>query len=287
VSSDFEATDAPAGPGPADSIERFAADLRRLKEEHDDTLTLGALAQLSATPKSTLSAVLNGKKLPTEKTLGALVAALDGDAQAWLDRRENLRLASMGIAADAIAGPLAAQPDDGERPPGPRAPRPSSAWLRPRWLMVVLLAVALAVGSGAGAVITWRATAPANPWDPGIVHTGDNPAFYPKCLDDAKVDAAETRQTSYLLEIIWSATCRAGWGRITRYDGRSQGNRIAVTTYLQADPDGPSTQRSDDADAQSSYTYLIASHSIDDRICVKGSVTDGATTIDLGTPLCL
>ena len=282
MSSDKTTIDAEAGGSGSDSLTSFVADLRQLVDAHPGGLTLGALAQLADMPKSTLSAVLNGKKLPSERTLTAIVAALGGDSQAWLQRRKQLQLTSLGIPLETVLSHDAdAQVADGDDQ------ATKKAWLRPRWLLVLLLAAALLVGGGIGAGITWKLAAPKNPWDPGIVQTGENPAFYPICMADAKVSAAETRLDNYLLEIIWSTNCRAGWGRVTRYDDKSQGNRVIVTTFLQADPDGPSTQYADDPDTQSSYTYLIASHSIDDRICVKGSVTDGDKTIDLGAPLCL
>ena len=261
------------------NMEHFAAALRRLRDDFPGKLTLDELALSSGVPKSTLSAVLSGKKLPTQKTLSGLVSALGADPQAWLDLREKLRLTALGIPAEALAG------SPGEA--APTQPARRSSWLRPRWLMALLLAVATMVGAAAGVGITWRVMTPNDPWSPGIVKTGDDPGFHQECLDDAIIGAAETRLDSYLLEILWSAHCRAAWGRITRYDDKSFGNSVQVTTFLRDDPDGPSTQRADDPDTQCSYTFLIASHSIDDKICVKGSVTDGPEVIDLGAPLCL
>lgn len=287
MSSDLETTDTTVSQFLGSDTEQFAADLRQLRDGYPRKLTLDELAQVSGTPRSTLSAVLNGKKLPSERTLVAVVTALDGDSKAWLDRRERLRLAALGIPADAIATLPSDTAPATTMMAMPNTPNPKAAWLRPRWLLVLLLIVALIVGAGLVTAITWRATAPADPWSPGIVQTGDDPGFHPECLEDAIIGAAETRQEFYLMEIIWSAHCRAAWGRITRYDDMSFGNSVAVTTFLRDDPDGPSTQQSDDPDTQCSYTFLIASHSIDDKICVKGTVTKDAEVIDLGTPLCL
>jgi len=272
--TDAQNTDAAGVQGPDDGLDAFGAGLRRLRDNYPSKLSLEALAQRSGVPKSTLSAVLNGKKMPTEKTLSAIVKGLDGDVGVWLARRERLRLAASGVIKDATATPAAEADSVDELGPAEANINinPSSV-LRPRWLLVLLLVLALLIGAGIGTGVTWTVTKPRNPLSPGIVKSGDDPALAPACLADAKVDAAETRLTNYLLEIIWSANCRAGWGRITRYDDKSQGNRIAVTTYLQADPNGPNTQKSDDADAQSSYTDLIATHSVNDRICVKGTVT--------------
>lgn len=270
--SDPDTIDTTATENPDDSTEQFAADLRRLKDETRARPSVGDLANLSGTPKSTLSAALRGEKLPSEKTLVALVTALEADPRPWLERRERLRLATLGVTEASSYGPPSAA---------------SASWLRPRWLLALLLAVALIAGGAIGATVTWQLSPHRDYLDPGIAKTGDDPAAHPACLADATVGAAETRLNDYLVEIIWSANCRAGWGRITRYDGRSYGNRIAVTTYLRDDPDGPSTQYSDDPDAQSSYTYLIATRSPQERICVKGAVTDGTKTVDLTVPLCL
>jgi len=286
MSTDVEGAEALA-PAAGDSLERFCADLRQLRDDYPTKVSLNTLAEGSGVPKSTLSSVMAGKKMPTEKTLTAIVKALDGNPSAWVARRERLRLGAAGVMDDAAA-PAADTTSDDERP-GPAeddAPQPSPSH-KMRWLLALLVVVSLLIGGGIGAGVTYSIMKPKDPWSPGVVKTGDNPAFFPACMADAEVDASETRLNDYLLEIIWSANCRAGWGRITRYDEKSQGNRIAVTTFLQADPNGPSTQTSDDPDTQSSYTYLIASHSVDDRICVKGTVTDGDKVIDLGTPLCL
>ena len=283
------ATDAAIGSGPQDSVERLGADLSRLKDDYPSKLTLDALARLSNTPKSTLSAALNGKKLPTPRTLAAIVTALDGEPQSWLDRRERLRLAGLGIELDESASVSPTTPSDAPAAPDPvrAVDEPTSAKLQPRWLLILLLIAALIVGGGIGAAITWTAIPIRDPYNPGIVKTGDDPAAFPDCLSDAVIAAAETRQTDYLLEIIWSAKCRAGWGRITRNDEKSYGNRIQVTTYRSNDPDGPDTQRSDDPDTMVSYTYLLTSNGPSQPICVKGQVTDGTQVIDLGTPLCL
>jgi len=159
--------------------------------------------------------------------------------------------------------------------------------LRPRWLLVLLLVVALLIGAGISAGLTWRLMPPKDPRIPGIVHTGDDPALQPDCLADVVVGASATRLDNYLMEIKWSATCRAAWGRVSRYDDKALGNRIRVTLFLRDDPDGPATQRTDDADTQVSYTYLIADTGVGGTICVKGEVTDGPSVIDLGDPICL
>jgi len=288
MSTNTEISEPLGAAAPDDSLNAFCADLRQLRDDYPSKVSLGALVHRSGIPKSTLSSAFNGKKMPTERTLSAVVAALDGNVPAWLARRERLRLAASGVLKDVPATSDAAPVPEPE--PAPTEPEPvaeSSAILRPRWLLVILLVLALLLGGAIGAGATWGVMKPRNPLSPGIVKTGDDPALFPACLGDAITGAAETRLTNYLLEVIWSANCRAGWGRVTRYDNQSQGNQMSVTAFLQADPNGPSSQTFSDSDSQSIYTNLIATHSVDDRICVKATVTDGGQSIDLGAPLCL
>lgn len=106
------------------------------------------------------------------------------------------------------------------------------------------------------------------------------------CLDDAEVATAATRADNFLLEIIWSDKCQAGWGRITRYDGLSNGNIVKVVIYPETAPEGADRQEATEHDVQSAYTALIVRPSPGTLLCVEGEVTVDGRALDLGAPLC-
>lgn len=257
-------------PDTTDSLASFAADLRKLRLDSDQP-TLDRLAHEARLSRTVISETLNGRQLPSARTVDRIVHALGGEPATWIARRDALAHARETEAAAA---------DDAAHLPGRR--------LR---TLVLPAAVALAiglVGGGAGGFAWGAAFQSAQPVVERaqiVVENDTDPALTP-CVDDAEVAASSSRAEDILLEIVWSDRCRAGWGRVTRYDGRESGNEISVSVFPQSDPDGPDRTGDTVSDVQGVYTNLLVRPGAD-LICAVGTVTVGPETVDLGAPLCI
>jgi len=85
----------PRRPAPLDPasgpVERFAAELRALRDRLGSAApSTAALAEAAGIPRSTLYAVLAGKRVPSEMVLTSLVEAYGGDVAEWLARRTRV-----------------------------------------------------------------------------------------------------------------------------------------------------------------------------------------------------
>lgn len=81
---------APLDPG-SGPVERFAAELRALRDRLGSAApSTTALAEAAGIPRSTLYAVLAGKRVPSEKALVSLVEACGGDVAEWLAQRTRV-----------------------------------------------------------------------------------------------------------------------------------------------------------------------------------------------------
>ncbi|WP_374977066.1 DUF2690 domain-containing protein [Microbacterium trichothecenolyticum] len=254
----------PANDRGDDSVEQFAADLRRLRLQADNP-TLARLQAETGISRTVLSEAFGGAKLPSARTVDGIVGACGEDPGPWLDRRE------------ALLRPTAT-PDE----------TPTSGRTGISVRGAVLLATGTFVAGVAASAITTTLILGNVPADgPRIaVSTGDDPAAT-ACVDDAAVATGDTRADNSLLEIVWSDNCQAGWGRITRYDGLGQGNTVTIAIYPETAPDGPDRQEATEHDVQGAYTTLVVRPSPDTLLCAEGSFTVDGTRIDLGDPLCI
>lgn len=266
---------APAADPQSDSVQRFAADLRRLRLDADNP-TQARLQAETGISRSVLSDAFAGRQLPSARTVDGIVRACDGDVDVWLSRRDALAATSRGNPAD----------DGAEITDKPRAS--------------VTRGTAIAIGVGAfvtGVIASAGTTFALSPLiappaavaeeSPAItVTTGEDPAAT-ACVDDARVATGDTRADNSLLEIIWSDKCQAGWGRITRYDGLYDGNTVTIAIYPETAPDGPDRQEATEHDVQGAYTTLVVRPSADTLLCAEGSFTVDGKRIDLGDPLCI
>lgn len=263
-----------AGPQ-SDSVQKFAADLRRLRLDADNP-TLARLQAETGISRSVLSDAFAGRQLPSARTVDGIVRACDGGVDAWLSRRDALAAMSRDTPADEGAK---------------KADKPRASVTR---------GTAIAIGVGAfviGVVASAATTLALSPLvappaavaeeGPAIaVTTGQDPAAT-ECVDDAHVATGDTRADNSLLEIVWSDKCQAGWGRITRYDGLYEGNTVTIAIYPETAPDGPDRQEATEHDVQSAYTTLVVRPSADTLLCAEGSFTVDGKRIDLGDPLCI
>lgn len=260
----------------ADSVEKFAADLRRLKLDAGSP-TLARLQSETGISRTVISDAFAGKTLPSERTVDALVHACQGDQDAWLSRR------------DSLARTLRGDADGDNSEPDTRAGRPLT---RRGGILIGLGAFAgglLVAGVVAALLLPSLVAAEVSAQSSRAriqVTNGTDPA-QTECIDDAKVATGDTRADNSLLEIIWSDKCQAGWGRITRYDGLSMGNTVSISLYPQTAPDGPDRIDVVEQDVQGAYTGLIVRPSDDTLICAEGSFTVDGKRIDLGDPLCI
>ncbi|QHC57538.1 DUF2690 domain-containing protein [Rathayibacter sp. VKM Ac-2760] len=281
----------PAGsPDRSTEIALLATDLRRLRLEAGNP-TLLHLQKESGVSKSALSDALNGKQLPSERTLDSLVRALGGDSGAWLDRRVRLTSALPEAGPDSPA----AEASTSSEPAPPAQPRSFRSALQRR-LSIPAAALLTVVAFGAGAAV---ATGIASADDRGAAVGLPTPEDSPRlaaatgvdpvltdCIDDADAAALETRVETVVLEVIWSDQCQAGWGRITRNDNQSSGNSVHIEVYPVGPNQDADRQESTMDGVQGAYTHMVVRTDAATRLCAAGSITRDGETIDLGEPLC-
>lgn len=263
------------GPTTDDSVERFAADLRKVRLGAGSP-TLARLQSETGISRTVLSDAFAGRQLPSARTVASIVRACDGHPSEWLDRRDSL-----AARKDRAAG----QGDDGsDRPAASSVTRRSAALIGVGGFLAGV-AASVAVTLSVLPVVLQPQTAVAT----GAriqVENGVDPAQTP-CVEDARVATGDTRADNSLLEIVWSDDCQAGWGRITRYDGLAHGNTVTIAIYPQTSPDGPDRQEATEHDVQGAYTFLVVRPSPDTLLCAEGSFTVDGKRIDLGDPLCI
>jgi hypothetical protein len=291
----------------ARSAAEFAADLRGLRLASGSP-TLARLQSETGVSRSVISDAFAGKYLPSARTVAALVPVLGGDTAVWIARRDALAAGrdpgwagaeatsdgSVDVepATDAALDPSDAVPVSPE-PAAPGATRDARPGVRRRTVALIAAAafvVGVALSGSTTALVLAYADPPAAPVTTGpmprvLAVDGQDPAFT-ACVDDAKVVAADSREADTLLEIIWSSNCYAGWGRITRYDGRAAGNTVSIAIYPETSPHGPARQEAVEHDVQSAYTTLVVRPTPDTLLCAVGAYSVAGVQIDLGDPLC-
>lgn len=117
------------------------------------------------------------------------------------------------------------------------------------------------------------------------VNTGADPERT-ECVKDAKIAGSNDSNPKFLLEILFSPTCGAGWGRLTRTDHAGLGNQINVSIYRRSDPEGTTRQDAVEPDVDSAYTTLIVRENPTDRLCVTGSISVAGST-EAAPPICV
>ncbi|WP_271985332.1 DUF2690 domain-containing protein [Pseudoclavibacter terrae] len=278
-----------------DSPARFASDLQSLREQAGRP-TIVRLAESAGISKSVVGDALGGNRLPTAKTVERLVTALGADPAPWLERRSEL------VAPPRVELPPATieQTEDGPTPvesgtqnasaearlPTSEAPTPLPPPITKRRLVSTAAAAALvsaAVTSG-----VWFGV--------GQLQTADDPfasisdGFDPMqtvCRDDAVVAASEMRERETQVQLMYSTSCKAVWGRVTRYDGEAAGNELTMSVYPAVDRDSERRQSVSAYDVQSVYTPLGTSPETSERWCGLATMTADGQTIDLGPELCI
>lgn len=262
-------------------VQEYAADLRRLRLEAGSP-TLTRLQSETGISRSVLSDAFAGKYLPSARTITALVRALRADPEEWIARRDAL---ADDRGADEAAAPVVTVPAGVSRRRG--VPLWTAALLGAGgFVLGVVVTVAVATIVASSIFSTAVPQADRTSAEPRIsVATGEDPTFT-DCLDDAEVAASEIPRDGALLEIVWSEKCNAGWGRITRFDGRAGGNTVSVAIYPETAPDGPDRQEATAHDVRGAVTMLVVRPTPETLLCAVGAFSLDGAVVDLDVPVC-
>lgn len=282
-----------------DTVEQFAQDLRQLRHANNFP-KLTTMQFHTGISKSTISAALKGDRLPSEKTVRALAAFFESDAEDWSRRRSAL---------DRNTPPARTEPEVGFNPETglletpsysgdtndvtsdpDKHPESSVPMVKRRLLLLTAISVAALTACATSLVWFARSTAQSDASASTIEHyvdfsTGVDPMLT-ICRKDARVAASEDRlDGAVFIEVIYSARCDAVWGRATRYDAKTADNSIHMTVYRHDDPSGPRTQESASSDRQSVYTPMLVRTDDDGEICGTASITRGDEEFE-AEPVC-
>lgn len=262
----------PNGASAPETPEEFAAALRELRRRAGDP-TLAALSDRTGISKSVLSEALSGSRLPTERTVAKLTAALNADPEQWIARRTALD--PKLLDAKRLAK---------------EAPKPKFSTLQTVLIGIAAAAVGIAITSMVFVFAIQGDAADAGSTDTSLYKAaanGEDPMLT-KCREDSVIAASEPRlDDQVLVEMIYSTECMAVWGRVTRYDGSAADNSITMRIYPAGDEQSERAQERSVDDLQSMYTPMLIEPDVNARICGHASVTHRGETVDLGPELCI
>lgn len=255
----------------ADSVQRFAADLRELKHANGNP-TLKALEAQTHVSKSVLSEAFSGHRLPTANTVEKLARALGDDARTWARRRAALAN-SAGVSETESAKIL------------PAKPKPRTA----RWVM---LTIALVV-SFAVLPAVWFANSQAEAAQVSRAVDGQLPVIQNAdplrtvCMADAHAATTKMRADGHLM-VIWvaSESCGAYWASAYVVDGGYLSNELTIRVYPKNDPYSGLTRPRTARDAAAVRSGLFIPHTFDTPVCATVSGTLGGAAIEFGDPVC-
>jgi hypothetical protein len=108
------------------------------------------------------------------------------------------------------------------------------------------------------------------------------------CKEDAVIAASEARLENQVhVQLLYSNDCMAVWGRVTRYDNKTEGNTMTMRIWPMDDPTSERAQSRTDINLQSLYTPMIIEPDVAARICGQATITVDGRTEDLGPKLCV
>lgn len=255
-----------------DSVASFAAALRDLRESAGDP-TLQSLSERTEISKSVISVAFSGQRLPTERTVMKLVAELEGDPAEWRARREAL---------------------DPRNHSARRSKRAPGQQRRFSILQTLLIAATVATVTAVATSLVWSSLNPATgPWVPENAEgpylaaaNGVDP-MRTACKDDAVIAVSETRLDNQIqVQLLYSNNCLAVWGRVTRYDNKTDGNTMTMRVWPMDDPESERSQSRSDENLQSLYTPMIIEPEVTARICGQATIEVNGRMEDLGPQIC-
>ncbi|RLP77513.1 XRE family transcriptional regulator [Mycetocola tolaasinivorans] len=276
---------------PQDSLATFAADLRALRIAQGEP-TFEAMSRATGVSKSVLSEGLNGKKLPTERTVSSLLTMLGQDPAPWVARRAALDPRFGGV--DALAPAEARTGESGKRPITRLTLFLTAAATAVVAVVATSLVWSLALGptsaDAAAPTSSASASASANATEGAeyLPYADGVDPMRTICRNDAVIAGSATHLDGAMqVQMMYSHNCMAAWGRVTRYDGKAAGNSISMRVYPAVDVDSPRSQERTAFDLQSLYTTMVIEPDVDARICGLATVTVDGETVELGPPYCI
>lgn len=286
----------------ADSVSAFATDLRDLRMAAGNP-TLAALSTTTSISKSVLSEAFRGKRLPTENTVSLLVEALHGDRTGWLTRRRVLRLSPEDGDSGTIPQPQTARSAPSRTGSLSRTLLTVAASVIATsvvWATLVLPAVSSAsdAADDSAAALEAAPETPTAAASPAPTQAEDSTEYEPyadgvdpmltECREDAVLAGSEQRLGGDVqIQMMYSTSCMAAWGRATRYDNKSAGNEISIRVYPIAAPESSRAQERTSPEVQSVYSPMLIEPDVEASVCGIASMTVDGETIDLGPPLCI
>lgn len=270
-----DTTDLDQGTNPGESVDSvgaFAEALRDLKHAAGNP-TLAALSDRTGISKSVISVALSGRVLPTENTVLKLVAELGGEQKEWRARRNAL---------------------DPKHSGGESLPEEELLGRRfSLWQTVLIAVAAAAVAAVATGMLTAAVIGSSSDNDPGAnrhlskAANGVDPMLT-ACRDDAVIAASEARFNDKVhVQLMYSNECMAVWGRVTRYDNKTEGNTMSMRVWPLDAPQSKRAQSRTDIGLQSLYTPMIIEPDTAARICGEASITVDGEAESLGPEICI
>lgn len=286
-------------------VRAFASDLRRLRLAQGQP-TYEALARRTALARSTIADAFAGRRLPSERTLFAIVDALGQNPEEWLARRAEI------VAEESASRDLSGTPESGSIPPPPTAPpvpgQARSTWWarakarlapmtrvlpRPRGRVRAPLAMLLLITTiGTGALLGARAW-PSLPTASGATSaagtasamTGNYPSLT-DCHDMAELVQSADGRLNTEIEIWRSAACGTVWARVSRAGDVAAGSGLRIR--LAPSSGAQTTGRSEaiGMDTRVLYSPVITPADAADTFCAQAWITDGITEVAAGEPVC-
>jgi transcriptional regulator with XRE-family HTH domain len=130
--------------------------------------------------------------------------------------------------------------------------------------------------------------APENAEGPYLAAANGVDPMRTACKEDAVIAASEARLENQVhVQLLYSNDCMAVWGRVTRYDNKTEGNTMTMRIWPMDDPTSERAQSRTDINLQSLYTPMIIEPDVAARICGQATITVDGRTEDLGPKLCV
>ncbi|WP_309131202.1 DUF2690 domain-containing protein [Brevibacterium sp.] len=286
--------------------DREPADLARVLREmrlQSGNPTLDSMAKRTGLSRTLLSDTFNGKQPPSDNTLYRLAQVFETELSELQALRDRTR--TENVDRTEPKSPEESEPGAGQAaaPHAPStvtleatSPSAASGGGRSKWhatsvtlgslvLCSVLAGILGICGAVATTMVVQRWAGSADPAEEPA--TGVDP-MESACRDDAVNAVVEKRMDGrFVVEMIYSSSCSAVWGKVTRYDAGAGGNFVQMRIFRAEDPQGADVQERRWDNAQSVHTPMIVTTEANAEICGIAAVQVDGDTLELGPQVCI